>query len=175
SRQPESGEISTMRRILRRLENSEPLLLVPLSCTSGDCHELRPFITWEPFALEGNAPGCFPVETGFWAFPVKTGSDYQIFQADIGMLHGLPNHDFPVKIAGRNARVCNLHTDFCEFLVNGHLPGPFPVMGFLTGGDTHAPVDLQNWKPADLKNLLAHLDHCPLYLQKNNQIIEFPA
>lgn len=174
-RQPDPGETAILRRILRRLEAENAMLCLPLASVNSDFKEFRPFLTWETVAIERDGPGCFPVEIGFWAFPVHSGPDYQVFQADIGRLHGLPAGEFPAKIGGYNARISDIQPTHSEFVVEDHLPGPFPAAGFLTGGDAHEPVDLRLWKATDLKNLLAHLDHCPLYLQKDKQIIEIPA
>ncbi len=171
-RQPEPSETSPLRRYLRRLEAHTQMFVMPISVMNSDFKEASPFIDWETVALENAGPGCFPVEAGFWAYPVHAGSDYQIFQADLGSLQGLPYGEFPVQIGGISARLHSLQPEYSEFVVDGQLPGPFPVAGFLTGGRADEPVDLHQWKPTELKSLLAHFDNCPVYLQKNGRTFE---
>lgn len=170
-RQPEKSEIYTLRRHLRRLESPRSDLVVPLSLIVSDHAEYRTFISNEVLGLAGGS-GCFPVETGFWAFPVRSGRDYQLYQVDLGAMHGLPAREFPACIGGNPARQVNLQPGFCEFIVDSHLPGPFPVAGYLTGGPAHAPVDLRAWKPAELLNLIGHMQHCPIYLQTGDGLLE---
>lgn len=171
-RQPESNEVFTLRRHLRRLESPHSSLVVPLSLISSDYAEYQPFISAEVLGLESGGSSCFPIETGFWAFPVRSGHDYQLYQVDLGAMHGLPAREFPASIGGCPARQVNLQPGFCEFIVDSHLPGPFPVAGYLTGGPAHAPIDLRAWQPAELLNLIGHMQHCPVYLQTGNRLLE---
>ncbi|HNX74637.1 MAG TPA: hypothetical protein PLM07_09110 [Candidatus Rifleibacterium sp.] len=175
TRPVDESEVSSFKRQLRRLESPASMLLLPLALTENGTSGLNPFIEWESVGLEKSSNGSFPLEIGFWAFPIKTGPDYQIFQADLGSASGLPSGAFPAMIGGHNARMQNMQINCCEFVVERHLPGPFPVAGFLTGGDLHAPVDLRQWQQTDLQSLLAHLNNCPVFLQTGNDIVELPA
>ncbi len=174
-RTPGINEISSLKRNFRRLEATGTMILLPLSCATIELESLTPFIEWESVALDDNRSGTFPVDTGFWAFPVHTGRDHQIFQADIGSLDGLPAIDFPAQIDGKKARVIEMHPGRCEFVVEELLHGPFPIMGHLTGGSLHEPLDLRQWKLTDLRSLLAHLSKYPLFIRKNGRFIELPA
>ena len=175
TRPVDESEISSFKRQLRRLESPASMLLIPLAMLENNALKFNPFIEWESVGLEKNSSGSFPVEIGFWAFPIKTGPDYQVFQADLGSASGLPSGDFPAIIGGHNARMQKMQINCCEFVVDRQLPGPFPLAGFLTGGNLHTPVDLRQWQQADLQSLLAHLNNCPVFLQTGNAIVELPA
>ncbi len=174
-RQPGVNETSSLKRHLRKLEATGSLILLPLASSLSDQEGLTPFIEWETVSLDEKRSGTFPVEIGFWAFPVHTGRDHQIFQTDIGSLDGLPTGDFPAQICGKKAGIVEMHPDRCEFVVEELLHGPFPVKGFLTGGSLHEPLDLRQWKLADLRSLLAHLSRFPIFVRKNGRCIELPA
>ncbi len=134
-------------------------------------HNVSRYINWQAFALGKNKNGVFPCEIGFWATPVKSGMDYQLFLVDMGLAHGLCN-DFPATIGGYDAKVVEVFERHCEMIIQGNHQGPWPVKGFLTGGPAHKCVALERWKESDLRNLLIHLGPCPVYLEKNARIIE---
>lgn len=170
-KQLKTVETGILRRHLRQLGSEQAIIMQPLTVSTTENKEFRPYISWESVALENESQGCFPIEIGFWAFPVHSGTDFQIFQADLGRLHGLPE-SFPAQIAGQTARILDIRPECSEFIIEGHFHGPYPVRGCLTGGNPHEPIDLRQWQIADLKNLLGHLKNCPVYLQKQGKIIE---
>lgn len=170
-RQPAANETAMLRKLLHQAEADNGIFLVPLSEENRNIKNCKSFISWETLALEEESKGCFPVEIGFWAFPLHSAPDYQIFQADLGRLHGLPA-DFPVQIGGRPAKVINIQPETSEYIIDGHFPGPFPVKSHLTGGTPHEPIDLRLWARTDLQNLLGHIQSCPVYLQKSDSLIE---
>ena len=170
-RPPAANETGVLRKLMHQAEADQGMFVAPLSEESRGIKNCKPFIAWETLALEENSKGCFPVEIGFWAFPLHSAPDYQIFQADLGRLHGLPA-DFPVQIGGRPAKVVNVQPETSEYIIDGHFPGPFPVQSHLTGGAQHEPIDLRLWQKADLQNFLGHIKNCPVYLQKSDGLLE---
>lgn len=168
---PQARILGYFRRLLHSAEAVAQRIICPGSASSEKIDGISYYSLWENLAIGVDAVGCFPLEIGCWAYPVRTSSDYQVLQADIGMLHGLPL-SFPVLVGGEPARIDRIDTDFCEFIVDKPLAGPFPVRALLTGGSAHQSVELREWRIEDLKNLLGRLDNCPIYLQKKAQLIE---
>ncbi|MBU1108157.1 MAG: hypothetical protein KKB51_15905 [Candidatus Riflebacteria bacterium] len=168
---PQARLFGYFRRLLHSAEAVSQRMICPRSSTSEKQYGISHYSLWENLAIDDDAVGSFPLEIGCWAHPVRTGSDYHVFQADIGMLHGIPAN-FPVLIAGEPAKIVRVEADYCEFVVEKPLAGPFPAKALLTGGSAHQSVELREWRMEDLKNLLGHLDNCSIYLKKKSQLIE---
>lgn len=168
---PDIEQQGYLRRLLHQAQAGNSQMLLPLAAADHNAREFRRFTLWENLALGQDEGGCMPFELGFWAFPVSRGADYQVFQADLGRLHGL-RKDFPAQIAGKTARIIELWPDSCEFIVSGHYSGPFPACGYLTGGLEHNPVDLRQWEKSDLQTIIGSLDFCPVYLKKDGKTVE---
>ncbi len=168
---PDIEQQAYLRRLLHQAHAESTQMLLPLASADHNAREFRRFTLWENLALGQEDEGCMPFELGFWAFPVSNGSDYQIFQTDLGRLHGL-RKDFPAQIAGKTARIIEVWPDSCELIVSGHYSGPFPARGYLTGGLEHNPIDLRQWDKSDLQNIMGNLSFCPVYLQKAGKILE---
>lgn len=168
---PAARLIGYFRRLLHNSEAIARKIICPLDSESEKIEGITCYSLWENLAIAVGATTCFPVEIGCWAYPVRTGSDFQIFQADIGRLHGLPEK-FPVLIGNQKAEIERIADDFCEFIIRSPLAGPFPEKALLTGGSALSAVEMSEWKPEALQNLLLHLSDCPIYLQQNSRIIE---
>lgn len=168
---PAARLLGYFRRLLHNAEAVTQKIICPIMHDSDDIEGLTHYSLWENLAIESKDSACFPLEIGCWAYPVRTASHYQIFQADIGRVHGLPEV-FPVIVGGEPAGIETVGDDFCEFIVKKPVAGPFPVKAIITGGSALQSVDMQDWHPEDLKNLLRHLTNCPIYLQQRTRLIE---
>lgn len=168
---PDYVQTGFFRRMLQEAHAPAPQMIMSLTGARQSGKDFRFFTHWENLALEPGIESCLPFEIGFWAFPVKKGADYQIFQADLGSLNGL-RKEFPAQIAEQEARITEVWADRSEFVIAGQFAGPFPVRGYLTGGASHNPLDLRNWDKKDLQTIIASLNSCPVYLQKADQTIE---
>ncbi len=168
---PTERLLGYFRRLLHNAEAVTPKIICPIWHNSDRVEGVAHYSLWENLAIEGNDSACFPFEIGCWAYPVRAASDYQVFQADIGRIHGLPGA-FPAIVGGVPAGIEKVCDDFCEFVVKETVTGPFPVKALITGGSALQSVDMQDWHCEDLKNLLRHLDNCPIYLQQQTRLIE---
>lgn len=168
---PQERLLGYFRRLLHNAEAAAYNIICPISLEIAAFDEVSCYFCWESLAMKTDSSACFPLEIGCWAYPVGSGSDYQIFQADIGRLHGLPAK-FPILIAGEKAELEKLEDDFCEFVVRKQMTGPFPVQALLTGGSALQAIELPDWQPDDLRNLLLHLGDCPIYLQQKTGMLE---
>jgi len=166
---PPERLLGYFRRLLHNAEAIARRIICPLNAGAERLEGVTCYSLWENLATGNNT--CFPVEIGCWAYPVRVGNDFQIFQADIGRRQGLPEK-FPVIVGGEIGEVSEISDDFCEFIVRRPLDGPFPEKALLTGGPAFAPVEMSEWQTGDLRNLLLHLSGCPIYLQQKNRIIE---
>ncbi len=165
----DDAETAYLKNLLQRVGGGS--IFLPTAFLNHNTPGFRSFITSEYLSLHEGCKGNFPLEIGFWAFPLKRGPDYMIFHADLGRLHGL-QHNFPVQVGGKNARVLALYQEHCELVIDGSLNGPYPVKGFLSGGASHDPVDIRLWNKDDLISLLAHWHDNPVYLATDKKVIE---
>lgn len=168
---PPARLLGYFKRLLHAAEAVSHRIICPTSPATEMLEGVSYYSMWENLAIDTGSLACFPLEIGCWAYPVRMGSNHQVFQADIGRLHGLPE-DFPVIIEGEPAKLSRIETDFCEFVTERPLEGPFPARALLTGGSAYYSIELREWRLEDLKNLLGHLDNCPIYLQKKERLIE---
>ncbi|PKL48940.1 MAG: hypothetical protein CVV42_08065 [Candidatus Riflebacteria bacterium HGW-Riflebacteria-2] len=168
---PPARLLGYFRRLLHNAEAVAQRIICPLPPGVEVLEGVTSYSLWENLAIGTDTANCFPVEIGCWAYPVRTGSDFQIFQADIGRLHGLPEK-FPVIVGGEAAEIEKISDDFCEFVIRRPLAGPFPEKALMTGGSAFAAVEMSEWRPEDLRNLLLHLSGCPVYLQQKTRTIE---
>ncbi len=168
---PSARLLGYFRRLLHNAEAIAQRIICPAAPGSENLEGVTCYSLWENLALDTGAKTCFPVEIGCWAYPIRTGNDFQVFQADIGRLHGLPEK-FPIIIGGEAAQIEKISDDFCEFSIHRPLSGPFPEKALITGGSALAAVEMAEWHPEDLRNLLLHISDCPIYLQKKTCIIE---
>lgn len=168
---PAARLIGYFKRLLHTAEAVNQRIICPASASGEMLAGVSYCSMWENLAIDSSKSACFPLEIGCWAYPVRTGADYQVFQADIGRLHGLPE-DFPAIIEGEPAKLQKIATDYCEFVTQRPLEGPFPARVLLTGGSAYQSIELREWRVEDLKNLLGHLENCPIYLQKKERLIE---
>jgi len=168
---PPARLLGYFRRLLHNADAIAQRIICPIAPRSESIDGVTCYSLWENLAIDTDAATCFPVEIGCWAYPVRAGSDFQIFQADIGRLQGLPEK-FPVIVGGERAEIEKISDDFCEFVVRRQLAGPFPAKALITGGSALAAVEMSEWRPEDLRNLLLHLSGCPVYLQQKNRVIE---
>lgn len=166
-RTPDISESAFLKNLSKDCRNLDFSCIFPFdqSCSAGK--ESVSYSKWENLALCENSEGIFPVEASFWAYPVESGADYQIYQLDLGFSDGLPE-SFPVKVAGNDAGIVNIFENHCELIIKGHFQGPYPARGCMAGGAAHNPVDLQAWKTKDLRNFLLHFRDFPVYLRKKN-------
>lgn len=169
---PKVSEVTPLKSVAARCFNSDCRLICPGSNFKGSNKDCCTYSKWENLALVDNSEGIFPLEIGTWAFPVESGADYQTYQIDLGLSHGLPAA-FPARIGGFEARVVETFENFTELIINGHFQGPYPARCYLAGGSTHDPVDLHSWKISELRNFLTHEQGFPVYLENNQTLLEF--
>ncbi|EKD84478.1 MAG: hypothetical protein ACD_39C00026G0005 [uncultured bacterium] len=168
---PPARLLGYFKRLLYAADAVAQRIICPPGNFSEKLEGVSYYSMWENLAIDADSSSCFPLEIGCWAYPVRTGSDFQVFQADIGRLHGLPE-EFPVIIDGEPARIEKVDTDYCEFVTDKPFAGPFPIKALITGGSAYQSVELRDWRVEDLKNLLGHLENCPIYLQKKTRLVE---
>lgn len=163
---PDKNSIIRWKRLLYDAGAVSNILISPLNKLEQGNLDILPCSLWENFALDEETVGSFPIEIGFSAFPVKSDKSGCIFQADIGRRNGLPRN-FPAQISGFDAEVLFVEDDFCELRVKEHIETPYPVSGYLTGGEAYHPIELRQWNIDELKKLIIGLSDCPVYLDKS--------
>ena len=168
---PPARLLGYFRRLLHNSEAIAQKIICPASPACENLEGVTCYSLWENMSIGSEDISCFPIEIGCWAYPVRSGSDFQVFQADIGRLHGLPER-FPVIVGNETAEITKVCDDFCELLIRRPLAGPFPEKALITGGSELAAVEMSEWQIDDLRTLLLQLSNCPIYLQQKNSTIE---
>ncbi len=111
------------------------------------------FMTYEPMALGKGLRGVFPYEISFQAQPIGEKNNKPIYHVDAGLAQGLPS-SFPISVPHHKATLLEVESEHFLFKLEDVHQGPFPIRGYLTGGDLFNPVDISEWKKKHLIALL---------------------